>query len=602
MRRFRLALLALPAVALLTAQIVLAAPPTGDFTISDDTPVRGQVVNFDATAVTDPDDGGTITSYLWDFGDNTTSTEQNPSHAYSTLGPQTVTLTVIDSANETTVMTKQVTVQNRAPTASITLVSNPTPGRGQPITFNATASDPDEGDTLTYAWNFGNGATAAGQNVTYAYPANTPLGAKTVTLTVTDAGGATGVDTAQVTVQNRPPTASFTISNPTPARGQPVTFNATASDPDEGDTLTYAWNFGDGTTGTGQTPSHTYPANTTLGAKTVTLTVTDSADGTTTAVTQQVTIQNALPTASFSTSDDTPDIGQSVTFNGSASSDFEGPITEANHDWDLDGNGTFESSGRTPSRAYHTAGPVTVTLQVTDSNGATHTATRIVHVGNLPPTAAFTVSTASAAIGEVVAFDSAASNAGESSDTISRHWDLDNDGQFDDAAGPVAFASFATPGHHTVRLRVTDSAGVSATAAGGVTVRPMPPPPPTPPPQLIQGVVVRIKGSVAGKYTKVKRLVVRAPRGANVVVRCVGKSCPKPKKGGQASRVSVGRQLRFKQLERRMRSGTRIIVQVSRAGFVGRVTRFRMRTRAAPKRMDLCLPPGATKGTACPEF
>jgi hypothetical protein len=62
----------------------------------------------------------------------------------------------------------------------------------------------------------------------------------------------------------------------------------------------------------------------------------------------------------------------------------------------------------------------------------------------------------------------------------------------------------------------------------------------------------------------------------------------------------MGRQLRFKQLERRMHPGTRITVQVTKPGFVGRVTTFSMRKGAAPKRADLCLPPGAKTPTACP--
>ena len=110
-RRLLLSLVALPALAFLTAQIVLAAPPSASFTISDATPVRGQTVSFDA-AVTDPD-GDTISSYEWNFGDGATASGQNVSHAYSGLGAKTVTLTVTDSANDTTVVTEQVTVDGK---------------------------------------------------------------------------------------------------------------------------------------------------------------------------------------------------------------------------------------------------------------------------------------------------------------------------------------------------------------------------------------------------------------------------------------------------------------------------------------------------------
>ena len=225
-----------------------------------------------------------------------------------------MTLIVTDSANETTVVTGQVTLQNAPPTASFT-ISDATPARGQTIAFNATATDFD-GTIASYQWNFGDGTTATGQNVTHAYPATTSLGAKTVTLTVTDSANETTAVTDQVTVQNAPPTASFTISDDTPARGQTIAFNATATDFD-GTIASYQWNFGDGTTASGQNVTHAYPATTALGARTVTLTVTDSANETT-AVTEQLTVQNAPPTACFSISDTTPARGQTIAFNATA--------------------------------------------------------------------------------------------------------------------------------------------------------------------------------------------------------------------------------------------------------------------------------------------
>src|SRR5687768_2438462 len=71
-----------------------------------------------------------------------------------------------------------------------------------------------------------------------------------------------------------PPAADFTFDPTTPLVGSEVDFNATVTDPDTGDTHTYAWDFGEGgATATVEDPSHTY---TSPGVKTVTLTVTDS--------------------------------------------------------------------------------------------------------------------------------------------------------------------------------------------------------------------------------------------------------------------------------------------------------------------------------------
>ncbi|MGH8571427.1 MAG: PKD domain-containing protein, partial [Gammaproteobacteria bacterium] len=280
---------------------------------------------------------------------------------------------------------------------------------------------------------------------------------------------------AQVVLAVPPENVSFTVSDATPNRGQNVNFNAsTATDPDGGTITSYAWDFGDGTTGSGPSVSHTYAAGTPVGPKTVTLTVTDS-DNETTSTSQQVDVQNAPPTASFTVSDTTPNAGQTVNFNGSASSDFEGPIADTNHDWDLDGNGSFETTGKTPSRSYSTPGPVTVTLQVTDSNGASDTATQTITVNNVAPTARFTISPSDQAggapgvpdVGETVNFNGSTSDAGEASDSITKYeWDLDGNGTFEVNTGNSPFASrpYSVAGDVDVKLRVTDSGNGMHTA------------------------------------------------------------------------------------------------------------------------------------------
>ena len=107
-----------------------------------------------------------------------------------------------------------------------------------------------------------------------------------MTLTVTDNDSATGSVTDTITVTsgapNLTPTASFTAN---PSSGQApltVSFDATASSDLDGTIESYAWDFGDGSTGSGQTTSHEY---TSAGTHTVTLTVTDndSATGSATA-------------------------------------------------------------------------------------------------------------------------------------------------------------------------------------------------------------------------------------------------------------------------------------------------------------------------------
>ena len=106
-----------------------------------------------------------------------------------------------------------------------------------------------------------------------------------VGLTVADSAAATGTATHAVTVtaaqSNQPPTASFTSS----CVRLSCTFDGSASSDQDGSVVSYAWTFGDGDSGSGITPSHTYRAG---GPEAVTLTVTDD-QGATDSVTHQVT-------------------------------------------------------------------------------------------------------------------------------------------------------------------------------------------------------------------------------------------------------------------------------------------------------------------------
>jgi PKD repeat protein len=144
--------------------------------------------------------------------------------------------------------------------------------------------------TLTYTWAFGDGGTASGTlTPSHVYASD---GTYTATLTVTDGQGRTSPSNTTVTVNNVPPAVS--VGGPySAAPASAINFTGTASVPDPKDTLTYLWNFGDGTTSTAQSPSHTYAS---AGNYTVTLTVTDnegaSASASTTAAVGQQTFPN----------------------------------------------------------------------------------------------------------------------------------------------------------------------------------------------------------------------------------------------------------------------------------------------------------------------
>src|SRR5205085_2285148 len=114
---------------------------------------------------------------------------------------------------------------------------------------------------------------------------------------------------------------------------------------------------------------------------------------------------NAPPAAAFGVSPAAPVTGQAVAFT-STSSDPDGTI--ASQAWDLDGDGKLDSgvSGASVSRSYAAPGTYTVTLEVTDDNGATATQTGTVTIDNRAPTAKFGYAPSAPATGDSVTFTS----------------------------------------------------------------------------------------------------------------------------------------------------------------------------------------------------
>ena len=150
--------------------------------------------------------------------------------------------------------------------------------------FSSAGSGDSDGNIVSYGWDFGDGANSTGPSPNHTY---TEAGNYTVTLTVTDNDGDEGSDTVQVsvTVPNQPPVAGFEAQ----CTGLSCTFDASGSDDPDGAIASYAWTFGDGGTGSGVSPGHTYGS---AGTRTVELTVTDD-DGGTDTFSRDVTVSAA---------------------------------------------------------------------------------------------------------------------------------------------------------------------------------------------------------------------------------------------------------------------------------------------------------------------
>jgi PKD repeat protein len=172
---------------------------------------------------------------------------------------------------------------------------------------------------------------------------------------------------------NVAPTAAFALPASLTA-ASPATFDASTSADPDGSIVSYAWDFGDGVTGTGRTAAHTFARS---GTYLVTLTVTDD-EGLTASVSRTLAVANSAPTAAMGAVG-TLRVLTSQAFDGRGSADRDGSLTS--YSWDFGDGGT--ATGPTAGHAYTWAGSYVVTLTVIDDEGAVATATRTVTVTDM---------------------------------------------------------------------------------------------------------------------------------------------------------------------------------------------------------------------------
>jgi PKD repeat protein len=380
-------------LAVITGTLVLASACSGGG--GDITPPANTapVANFDLPpctinaacnfASTSTDDAE-VTESSWDFdGDGTPdATTANASFTYTTAGDFNVRLTARDAQGLSDTKTSTITIApappgNTPPTAGFTHSCN-----AAACTFISTSTDVAPGTIATYAWTFGDGATADVNNPAHSYTVTTRTDL-TVTLTVTDNEGASDVETQTVTVDpvppvNTPPTAGFTHA----CNAGACTFVSTSTDAAPGKIVAYAWTFGDGATADVNNPAHSYSITAPTDF-TVTLTVTDN-QGATDVEAQTITVDpvasgNPPPTAAFAPWC----YGENCIFR-STSTDVA-PGTIATYAWTF-GDGATENWSA-PSHVYTISARTTftVTLTVTDNEGATAVATKTVTLSPLPP-------------------------------------------------------------------------------------------------------------------------------------------------------------------------------------------------------------------------
>ncbi|MBS3778566.1 MAG: PKD domain-containing protein [Candidatus Thermoplasmatota archaeon] len=261
----------------------LSRIPLAKFTFSPSTPSTKDPIEFISLSY---DTDGFIESWFWDFGDNNSSSQMNPTHQFQSSGTYTVTLTVTDNVGVNNTTTKTIKILNVPPSASFSFTPKK-PTDTQQVSFKDSSTDID-GVIQNWTWDFGDNTTSYEQNPSHLFAEDKTY---IVQLIVEDNHGDNDSYSQSITVSNVAPSARFTVtfSNVTAYINQPVFFHDTSIDPD-GRIVSREWYFGDNSDSSEKNPSHTY---TQKGSFTVSLTVEDD-DGDTATKTQRITVSDTM--------------------------------------------------------------------------------------------------------------------------------------------------------------------------------------------------------------------------------------------------------------------------------------------------------------------
>jgi PKD repeat protein len=430
--------------ATILSRVVLLAPQPLTVNAFCDTAIVGVPVTCTASL-----SGGTSPySFSWIFSDGGAGSGPSVNHTFAAKGLYTVTVNATDANLASASLSFQVAVSPEPLLVSFDF-SPSLPSAGKPVSFNATAS----GGTSPYSfnWSFGDGTNGVGGSMGHTYVVK---GSYNVSLTVTDVNGAVATVSRTLTVSAQPLVALINAGNAT--AGKPATLSLSVS----GGTGPYlvVWDFGDNSTGTGETASHVYSVK---GSYTVTATATDFNSATAVASVTVTVIPQPLVVSAI--------CGQATAgkpvFCDSATSGGTGPYQFS---WDLGKDGTIDGTSSSFTTVFSVKGSYSVDAIVADANGATASINLVVAVGPQPLTVTPQCSDGTA--GKPV-FCSASASGGTSPYVFG--WDVGKDGSVD-GTGSNLTTTFPVKGSYSVDVVVIDANDASNRVNLVVRVLPQP--------------------------------------------------------------------------------------------------------------------------------
>jgi gliding motility-associated-like protein len=352
----------------MTNATISQAVPSANFN-NNPTCLNSNVAFTDASSIS----SGSITSWLWSFGNGNTSTLQNPFTSYTIAGAISVNLLVTAASGCTASITKPLTV-GQIPTSSFSYSFNCIKDS---VIFTNTSSI-SSGSITSSLWNFGDlSGTSSLTNPAHNYNAS---GNYTATLVSTSNFSCSSTSTVLVSLTNKV-SANYSISATNFCIGSAISFS-NASTYSLSTINAWAWNFGNGATSSQQNPSYTYTVS---GTYSVTLQST-AADGCKGIITKTVTI-NAKPVVQFTATILSACATKTIGFNNTSTAP-----AGSTYLWNFgDGN---TSTSQNPIYAYATSGTYPVKLVVKAPGGCADSLIKTSYIIiNSTPVSNFSLST-----------------------------------------------------------------------------------------------------------------------------------------------------------------------------------------------------------------
>lgn len=317
-------------------------PVNAGFTSTSNSACNGVPMQFTDTS-------NYASSWLWNFGDGSTSTQQNPAHTYNANGTYTVTLTIgYNGCNDTEQQVNYITVTNPI---NFQINASTYNACSAPLTVNFTNNAVG---ATSVNWNFGDGGSSSQLNPSYTYTTN---GTFSVTCSVTNSTGCINTVSLPNPIVTHPISSSFTVDSLNGCAPLTVRFtaNATSNVP----IVSYQYFWGDGNNVVSGNPIRVYAYNIT-GVYNPYLVTTDQQGCKDTFYLPSAINVGVTPIADFTGVPRTICVNENVIFTNLSTN----TTAQSTYLWNF-GDGRT-SNLENPSHVYEDPGTYTVTLTVTN--------------------------------------------------------------------------------------------------------------------------------------------------------------------------------------------------------------------------------------------